>query len=170
MRENRRQRDGRRRRPVGGRSSWGCGRKLKLPSPSKDGRRDSGEWANNCQRMRDLKGRNIGALVDGERVSVAVVSGKSEKSRIVPLGNVSRRRVKIPIDVILVPRKGGENKNLGTGERHHRRGGGRSIRRRGGGREERPRRWKISKRIHNNIVFFFCRGVSGERIATPSRQ
>ena len=72
--------------------------------------------------MRDLKGRNIGALVDGKRVTI--VSGKSDKSRVVPLGNVSRRRVKIPIDVILVARKGGENKNLGTGERRHRRGGG----------------------------------------------
>jgi hypothetical protein len=100
--------------------------------------------------MRDLKGRNIGALVDGERVTV--VSGESEKSHIVPLGNVSCRRVKIPIDIVLVARKGGENKILGTGERRRRRGGGRSIRWRGGRREERPRRWKISKRIHNNIV------------------
>jgi hypothetical protein len=154
MRENQRGRDGRGRQPVGGRSSGGCGRKLKLPSPSpsKDGRRDLGEWVNNCQWMRDFKGRNIGALVDGERVTA--VSGKSEKSRVVPLGNVSRRRVKIPIDVVLVARKGGENKNLGTGERRHRRGGGRSICWRGGGREEHPRRRKISKRIHNNIVFF----------------
>ena len=102
---------------------------------------------NNRRRMRDLKGRNIGALVDGERVTV--VGGESEKSRIVPLGNVSRRRVKIPIDIVLVARKGGENKNLGTGERRRHRGGGRSIRRRGGGREECPRRRKISKRIHN---------------------
>ncbi len=125
---------------------------------------------NNRRRMRDLKGHNIRALVDGERVTV--VSGESEKSRIAPLRNVSRRRVKIPIDVVLVARKGGENKNLGTGERRRRRGGGRSIHRRGGEREERPRR--RPKRIHNNIVCvwvcFFCRDVSGERIATPSRQ
>ena len=100
--------------------------------------------------MRDLKGRNIGALVDGERVTV--VSGKSEKSHAVPLGNVSRRRVKIPIDVVLVARKGGENKNLGTGEKRRHRGRGKSDRRRGGGREERRRRRKIFDRIH--IIFF----------------
>ena len=62
--------------------------------------------------MRDLKGCNIGVVVDGERVTI--VSGKSEKSRVVPLGNVSHRRVKIPIDVVLVAGKGRENKNLGT--------------------------------------------------------
>jgi hypothetical protein len=102
--------------------------------------------------MRDLKGRNIGALVDGKRVTV--VSGESEKSRVVPLGNVSLQRVKIPIDVVLVARKGGENKNLGTGEKRRRRGGGKSDRPRGGGREEHRRRRKIFDRIHNNIVFF----------------
>jgi len=63
--------------------------------------------------MRNLVGRNIGAVVDGERVTV--VSGESEKSRVVPLGNVSRRRVIIPIDVVHVARKGGKDKNLGTG-------------------------------------------------------
>ena len=95
--------------------------------PSKDGRRDLGERANNCRRMRNLKGRDIGALVYGERVTV--VSGKSEKSRVVPLGNVSCRRVKIPIHVKLVAQKRGKDKNLGTGERRRRRGGGRSVRR-----------------------------------------
>ncbi len=99
-----------------------------------------------------MKGRNIGALVDGKRVTV--VSGESEKSRVVPLVNVSHQRVKIPINVVLVAWKGGENKNLGTGEKRRRRGRGRSIRRRSGGREEPPRRRRIFKRIHNNIVFF----------------
>ena len=102
-------------------------------------------------------------MVDGERVTL--VSGESEKSRVVPLGNVSRRRVKIPIDVELVARKRGKDKNLGTGERRRRRGGGRNVRRRGGGREERRRRRKIFNRI-----IFFCRDVSRERIAMPSRQ
>ena len=110
-----------------------------------------------------MKGRNVGAVVDGERVNL--VSGKSEKSRVVPLGNVSRRRVKIPIDVKVVGRKRGKDKNLGTGERRRRRGGGRNVRRRGGGREEGRRRQKIFNRIH-----FFFRDVSGERIAMPSRQ
>ncbi len=132
MRENQRQRDGRRRRPVGGRSSRGCGRKLKLSSPSKDGRRDLGEWANNPRRMRDLKGCNIGALVDGKRVT---------KSHVVPLGNVSRRRVKIPINVVLVARKevlgpernaaagaGGGAFARGTEEGKNARGGGGSPR------------------------------------------
>ena len=85
--------------------------------------------------------------------TVTVVSGESEKSCVVPFRNVSRRRVIIPIDVVLVARKGGEYKNLGTGERSHRRGGGRSDRRRSGGREERRRRRKIFNRIHNNFFF-----------------
>ncbi len=93
-----------------------------------------------------MKGRDIRALVDGERVTV--VSGKSEKSRVVPLGNVSRQRVKIPIDIKVVGRKRGKDKNLGTGERRRRRGGGRNVRCRGGGREERRRRRKIFNRIH----------------------
>jgi hypothetical protein len=126
---------------------------LKFLSPSKEGRRDLGKWTNNCRRMGNLEGGNIGAVVDGKRVTV--VSGESEKSRVVPFRNVSRRRVIIPIDVVLVARKGGEYKNLGTGERSRRRGGGRSDRRRSGGREERRRRRKIFNRIHNNIFFFF---------------
>jgi len=103
--------------------------------------------------MRDLEGRNIGAVEDGERLTV--VSGESEKSRVVALRNVSRRGVIIPIDVVLVARKEGKDKNLGTGERSRRRDGGRSDRRRSGGREERWRRRKIFfNRIHNNIYFF----------------
>ncbi len=104
-----------------------------------------------------MKGHKIGALVDGERVTV--VGGESEKSSVVPLGNVSCWRVKIPINIVLVARKGGENKNLGTRERRRRRGGGRSILRRGGGREECPRRRKISKRIHN--IFFVVATLAG---------
>jgi hypothetical protein len=118
--------------------------------------------------VRSLKGRDIRTVVAGERV--AVVRGESEKSRVVPFRNVSRRRVIIPIDVVLVARKGGEYKNLGTGERSRRRGGGRSDRRRSGGREERRRRRKIFNRIHNNIFFFFFVDVSEEKIAMPSRQ
>ena len=79
---------------------------MKFLSPSKEGRRDLGKWTNNCRRMGNLEGGNIGAVVDGERVTV--VSGESEKSRVVPLGNVSRRRVIIPIDVVLVARMGPE--------------------------------------------------------------
>jgi hypothetical protein len=97
--------------------------------------------------MRNLKGRNIGALVDGKRVTI--VSGKSEKSHVVPLGNVSRRRVKIPIDVEPVARKRGKDKNLGTGERR---------RRRGGGREERRRR----QNIFNRILFFVLTSAGRE--------
>ena len=59
-----------------------------------------------------MEGRDIGALVDGERVTV--VSGESKKSRLAPLHNVSRRGVKIPIDVEPVARKRGKDKNLGT--------------------------------------------------------
>ena len=135
-----------------GEEQWRLRKKAEAPFPV-EGWEDGpfGEWANNLRRMRDLKGRNIRALVDDERVTV--VSGESEKSCVAPLGNVSRRRVKTPIDVVLVARKGGENKNLETGEKRRRRGGGRSIRRRGGGREKHPRRRRISKRIHNNIFF-----------------
>ena len=104
------------------RGTGGIGRRLKLVPPSKDGRRDLGERAHNCQRMRNLKGCDIGALVYGKRVTV--VSGKSEKSRIAPLGNVSPQRVKIPVHVEVVARKRGKDKNCGTGERRRRRGVG----------------------------------------------
>ena len=147
-----------------GRSSGGSGRKLKLTSPNNDGRRDFKERMNNRHRMRSLKGCKIGAMMDGE--GVGVMSGKGKKSRVTPHRDIRRRGVEVPIDVVLVARKGGKNKNLGTGVRRRHRGGGRSIGRRGRGREERWRRWKIFNRIHN----FFCSDVSRERNATPSRQ
>ena len=165
MRENQRRRGGRRCRPVEGRSSGGSGRKLKLTSPINDGRRDFGERANNRRRVRSLKGRKIGTMMDGK--GVGVMSGEGKKSRVIPHRDIRRRGVEVPINALLVAWKGGKNKNLGTGERRRRRGGGRSIRCRGEGREKHRRRQKIFKRIHNN---FFCRDVSGERIATPSRQ
>ena len=141
---------GSRRQTNGLRGRRGTRRRLKLVSPLKNGRRDLGERANNRRRMRHLKGLDIGAVVDGERV--AVVSGESEKSRIVPRRDINLGRVKIPIDFILDARKGGKDENLGTDERRHRRGGGRSNRRR---REERRRRRKILRRIHNILFFFF---------------
>ena len=141
---------GSRRRPTGWRGRRGTRERLKLVSPLKNGRRDLGERANNHLRMRHLKGLDIRAMVDGERV--AVVSGESEKSRIVPLRDINLGGVKIPIDFILDARKGGKDKNLGTDERRRRRGGGRSNRRR---REERRRRRKILRRIHNILFFFF---------------
>ena len=93
-----------------------------------------------------MKCREIGTSVEGQRVTV--VGGKSEKSRVIALSDISRRRVKIAIHVELVARKKGKDKNLGTGERRRRRGWGRNVRRRGGGREERRRRQKIFNRIH----------------------
>jgi hypothetical protein len=132
---------GSRRRTTGLRGRRGTRQRLKLVSPLKNGRRDLGERANNRRRMRHLKGRDIGAMVDGERV--AVVSGESEKSRVVPLRDISLGGVKIPIDFKPDARKGGKDKNLGTDERRRRRGGERSTRRRGGGGEGRRRRRKI---------------------------
>ena len=123
-----------------------------MTSP-KNGRRDLGKGASDRQRVRSLKDSEIGTLVDGERM--AVVSGESKKSRVVPHRNVSRRRVKIPIDVVLVARKGGKDKNLGTGERSRHQEGGRSDCRRSGGREERRRRRKIFSRIHNIVYLFY---------------
>ena len=101
--------------------------------------------------MRNLKGGEIWAMVDGQ--GVGVMSSEGEKGRVIPLRDISLGGVKIPIDFILVARERGKDKNSWTGERRRRRGGGRSGRRRGGGREERRRRWKIFRRIHN-IVFF----------------
>jgi hypothetical protein len=150
---------GRRRRPTGWRGGRGTRERLKLVSPLKNGRRDLRERANNRRRMRHLKGLDIGAMVDGERV--AVVSGESEKSRIVPLRDINLGGVKIPIDFILDAREGGKDKNLGTDERRRRRGGGRSNRRR---REERRRRRKILRRIHNILLllfFFFVLTLAG---------
>ena len=54
-----------------------------------------------------MKDSEIGTLVDGKRMTV--VSGESKKSCIVPHPDINRRRVKIPIDVVLVARKGGKS-------------------------------------------------------------
>jgi len=80
--------------------------------------------------------RDIGALVDGERV--AVVSGEREKSRVVPLLDVSHRGVKIPIDVVPVARKGGRTTILGPErEATARAGGGAPTTEAGEGRDAR---------------------------------
>jgi hypothetical protein len=142
---------GSRRRTTGLRGRRGTRQRLKLVSPLKNGRRDLGERANNRQRMRHLKGCDIGAMVDGERV--AVVSGESEKSRVVPLRDISLGGVKIPIDFIPDAQKGGKDENRRTDERRRRRGGGRSGRRRGGGKEDRKWRLDIFRSIH--IIIFF---------------
>ena len=117
----------------------------------KKGRNDFGKGANDHRRVRSLKGRDIGTVVDDERV--AIVSGESEKSRVVPLCDISRRGVKIPINIVLVARKGGKDKNLGTSKRSHRRGRGRSVRRIGGGREG-----VLVNRIH---YVFFAMSLAG---------
>ena len=85
---------------------------MKLVTSLKNRRRDLGKGANNCRRVRSLKGRNIRTVVDGERV--AIVSDESEKSRVVPFCDITRQGVKIPIDVVPVARKGRQEKDLGT--------------------------------------------------------
>jgi hypothetical protein len=154
---------GSRRRTTGLRGRRGTRQRLKLVSPLKNGRRDLGERANNRRRMRHLKGRDIGAMVDGERV--AVVSGESEKSRVVPLRDISLGGVKIPIDFIPDAQKGGKDENRRTDERRRRRGGGRSGRRRGGGKEDRKWRLDIFRRIH--IFFFFDVTLAGRESQRP---
>ncbi len=98
----------------------GTGRRLKLASSLKNGRRDFKERANNCRRMRSSKGHEIGTLENGDRV--AVVSGESEKSRVAPLHDksrvaplrdISRRGVKIQMDIVLVALRGERIKLLG---------------------------------------------------------
>jgi hypothetical protein len=158
-----------RRRTTGLRGRRGTRQRQKLVSPLKNGRRDLGERTNNRRRMRHLKGRDIEAMVEGERM--AVVSGESEKSRVVPLRDISLGGVKLPIDFIPDARKGGKDENRGTDKRRHRRGGVGSNRRGGGVGKGRRRRRKILRRIHNILFFFFFLGdVSGERNATPIRQ
>ena len=94
---------------------------MNLATSLKNGRRDLGKGANDRRRVRSLKDSKIGTLVDGKRM--AIVSGKSKKSRIAPHRDVSHRGVKILIDVVLVAQKGRKDKNLGTGERSHHRDG-----------------------------------------------
>ena len=72
--------------------------------------------------MRNLKGGEIWAMVDGQ--GVGVMSRKGEKGRVIPLRDTSLGGVKIPIDFVLVAREQGKDKNSWTGERRHRRGGG----------------------------------------------
>jgi len=100
-----------------------------------------------------LKGGQIWALEDGQRIGI--VSSEGEKGHVIPRRDISLGGVKIPIDVILVARERGKDKNPWTNDRRRCRGGGRSSRRRGGGRKERRRRRKIFRRIHNILVFLF---------------
>jgi hypothetical protein len=141
-----------RRRTTGLRGRRGTRQRLKLVSPLKNGRRDLGERTNNRRRMRHLKGRDIGAMVEGERM--VVVSGGSEKSRVVPLRDISLGGVNKPIDFIPDARKGGKDENRGTDKRREGKDTG------GGGKSSEG----------SIISFFFFFDVSGERNATPSRQ
>ena len=105
-----------------------------------------------------MKGGQIRALEDGE--GIGIVSSEGEEGRIIPRRDISPGGVKIPIDLVLVPRERGKDKNQWTGKRRRRRGGGRGSRSRGGVREERQRRRKIVRRIHIGLFvcfFFFCR-------------
>jgi hypothetical protein len=51
------------------------------------------------------------------------MSSKGDESRVVPPSDISRRGVKIPIDLVSISWKGGKDKNFGTGGRSRRRGG-----------------------------------------------
>ena len=144
----------RRCRTAAGRSRGGSGRKHKRATPFDDGSRHLVERANKCSWIRSLKGGQIWALEDGQRIGI--VSSEGEKGHVIPRRDISSGGVKIPIDFILVARERGKDKNPWADERCRRRGGGRSRRRRGGGRKECRRRRKIFRRIHN-ILFFSLR-------------
>jgi hypothetical protein len=79
------------------------------------------------------------------------MSSEGDESRVVPPSDISRRGVKIPINLVSISRKGGKDKNLGTGGRSHRRGGGRK------GHQPRQR---VFDRIHLCccLIFFFFVG------------
>ncbi len=77
----------------------------------KNRRRDLGKGANNCRRVRSLKGRDIRTVVDGERV--AIVSDESEKSRVVPFCDITRQGVKYQSASYLLPGRGDRKKILG---------------------------------------------------------
>jgi hypothetical protein len=128
----------------------------KFVTPPKEGWRDLREGSNDRRRIRSLKGRDVRTMDDGN--GITIVGGEAEKSRVIPLSDIRRGGVIIPIHVVGVPTKRGKNKYHGTSERHHRRGGGR-IRRHGGGGRRRHRRGggegSVFKRIHSNDFFFF---------------
>ncbi len=98
-----------------------------------------------------MKGCQIQALEDGQ--GIGIVSSEGEKGRVIPFRDISVGGVIILVNFIPVPRERRKDKNTWTGERRHRRGGG--------GEEREPLQ---------QDPYFFCRDVSGERIATPSRQ
>ncbi len=93
----------------------------KFVAPPKKGWRDLREGSNDRRRIRSLKGRDVWTMDDGN--GVTIVGGEAEKSRVIPLSDIRRGGVIIPIHVVGVPTKRGKNKYLGTSERHHRRGG-----------------------------------------------
>jgi len=129
----------------------------KFVAPPKKGWRDLREGSNDRRRIRSLKGRDVRTMDDGN--GITIVGGEAEKSRVIPLSDIRRGGVIIPIHFVGVPTKRGKNKYLGTSERHHRRGGGRRRRHRGGGRRRHRRgggEGSVFKRIHSNDFFFFC--------------
>ncbi len=102
------------RRAAAGRSRGDGRRDQKRASPFDDGRRDFAERANSGSWIRSLKGGQIRALEDGK--GIGIVSSEGEKGRIIPRRDISPGGVKIPIDLILVPRERGKDKNQWTGK------------------------------------------------------
>jgi hypothetical protein len=108
-----------------------------------------------------LKGGQIRALEDGE--GIGIVSSEGEGGRKIPCRDISPGGEKNYIDLILVPREQGKDKNQWTGDRRRRRGGGRSSCSRGGGEGRTPEEAGNRQKDPYWIIFFLLAGSETQR-------
>ncbi len=66
----------------------------------------------------NLKGRNVGTVVNGD--GIAMCGGKGDEGREIPVRDFSRRGIIEAINLINISRKGGELEDLGADGRGRR--------------------------------------------------
>ena len=99
-------------------------------TPPYNQRRDFREGSNNGRSMFDLKCHQVETVVlDGD--GMMIVGAKGDDSGEVAGCHICQRGIIVMIDIIDVPRKGGNDKDLGAGSRSSHRGGGRKGRQAG---------------------------------------
>ncbi len=92
-------------------------------TPTYNRRRDFREGSNNGRSMFHLKRRQVRTVVDGNGMTIA--GAKGNESGEVAGRHICRRGIIVTIDMVDVPRKGGNDKDLGAGSRSSHRSGGR---------------------------------------------
>jgi hypothetical protein len=92
-------------------------------TPSNDRRRNFMEGANNSSRVFGLIGSQVGAVENGN--GMTIVEAKSHESGIVIRRHISQRDIEVMINIVGVARERREDKNLGARRRRSCQSGGR---------------------------------------------